>query len=542
MDNSTNKSDLIGEQAIVLPPTNDPNGSMSGSTSSVLPPPPPSQTPPSATPPSNDSNKSKKRNALIIASMLIFVSLIFAITVLLRSTTINTKNEAASSGANRPSCSGEWQLSGNYVESFSITVPKNSTVMLADYDNDPKCKEDGDDGNGKWPNCNLEKGHAFTIDGQKLDVPKQHPHQDDQWWTTTVTATTITYSRNEDSGGANVCLLSAPTPTKVKTPTPTVKPSSTKTPTPTVKPSVTVTKTPTPTATKTPTPRPSSTKTPTPTPSTVFQPCPPDVTSGWPECRYGQSTYNMNACRQKAIDYKGIPGPTSGREVDWFSWAQNPPKALSCGTACGLAPSFCIVSPTPTPTKTPTKTPTPSLTKTPTPSPTKTPSPTRTPTPSPVPACMKSCNGNEDCASGYTCYGTSNNTNICVLSNANISSCTTNPNSTVCCTPYSPTATPTPTIMVPAACGSSCTQHPGNSLLDCGTNDLTCVGGVGNAHCAIMNSGAINNCIMNPSYTNCCTPVSVPTSVPTATKTPTPSMCPKPAAVTNVKISCPLCQ
>ncbi len=248
----------------------------------------------------------------------------------------------------------------------------------------------------------------------------------------------------------------------------------------------------------------SPTATPTPT---DYPKCPPDVDSGWAECRYGQSTYNLSSCRSKAENYKGVSGPSGGTDRDWYGWAISAPKPLSCGTTCGVAPSYCIVTNTPTPTRTPTPV-----------GPTST--PTRTPTPTTPAACMKTCNGNEDCSSGYTCYGTSNNTNICVLSTANIASCTNNPNSTVCCTPYTPTATPTPTIMVPAACGSSCTVHPGNSLLDCGTNDLTCTGSVSNGHCAILNSGAIANCTMNPSYANCCTPIAQPTSPPAATPTP----------------------
>lgn len=87
----------------------------------------------------------------------------------------------------------------------------------------------------------------------------------------------------------------------------------------------------------------------TPAPTSPFQPCVPDTTSGWPECRYGQSTYNLQACRTKTAQYKGVAGPTNGTDTDWFNWAQRPPNAVSCGTACGNAPSYCIVSSTPSP-------------------------------------------------------------------------------------------------------------------------------------------------------------------------------------------------
>lgn len=119
--------------------------------------------------------------------------------------------------------------------------------------------------------------------------------------------------------------------------------------------------------------------------ASVYPACAPDVPpSGWPECRYGQDTYNKQACRNKAEEYKGVNGPgENAPDTDWFKWAQEPPKPLSCGTACGLAPSFCIVDNTPTPK--PTDTPVPS--KTPTPKPSKTPEPTLTtePTATPIP-------------------------------------------------------------------------------------------------------------------------------------------------------------
>jgi len=120
----------------------------------------------------------------------------------------------------------------------------------------------------------------------------------------------------------------------------------------------------------------------------IYPGCAPDVPpSGWPECRYGQSTYNTQACRNRAEEHKGIDGPRGENERAWFNWAQDPPKPLSCGTACGLAPSFCIVdnppsnTPVPSPTpEEPTATPRPSRTPTPTPTPTDVP-----PTPTDVP-------------------------------------------------------------------------------------------------------------------------------------------------------------
>ncbi len=118
--------------------------------------------------------------------------------------------------------------------------------------------------------------------------------------------------------------------------------------------------------------------------------CAPDVPpSGWPECRYGQDTYNKQACRDRAENHKGVEGPKGQDDTAWFTWAQEPPKPLSCGTACGLAPSYCIVdnSPTPQPSNTPTPEPsnTPRPSRTPTPRPSDTPTPTNSPTPTLTP-------------------------------------------------------------------------------------------------------------------------------------------------------------
>ena len=116
--------------------------------------------------------------------------------------------------------------------------------------------------------------------------------------------------------------------------------------------------------------------------------CAPDgPESGWPECRYGQPTHNTQACRTRAENWKGVDGPHGQGDAAWFTWAQDPPKPLSCGTACGLAPSFCIVnnSPTPQPSHTPVPSNTPKPQPSHTPVPSNTPKPTATPMPSVTP-------------------------------------------------------------------------------------------------------------------------------------------------------------
>lgn len=109
--------------------------------------------------------------------------------------------------------------------------------------------------------------------------------------------------------------------------------------------------------------------------------------SGWPECRLGESTHNVNDCRTRAVNYKGVSGPASGNDQAWFDWAHQEPKPLSGPTACGIAPSVCLPTPTPTtqPTSTPTKAPTPTATTTPVPTSTPTVTPTPGPTSTPVP-------------------------------------------------------------------------------------------------------------------------------------------------------------
>ena len=120
--------------------------------------------------------------------------------------------------------------------------------------------------------------------------------------------------------------------------------------------------------------------------------CAPDgPESGWPECRYGQPTHNTQACRTRAENWKGVDGPHGQGDAAWFTWAQDPPKPLSCGTACGLAPSFCIVnnSPTPQPSHTPVPSNTPKPTATPMPS--VTPDPTATDVPPTPTETISSC-------------------------------------------------------------------------------------------------------------------------------------------------------
>ena len=102
-------------------------------------------------------------------------------------------------------------------------------------------------------------------------------------------------------------------------------------------PTPTTTPSPTPDQDDTPTPDPSSSPTPTNTPY-----CEEDSRrSGWPECEYGESTYDKEACRERAENWKGVDGPITEDDPAWHAWAVNPPKPLSCGTSCGIAPSVC---------------------------------------------------------------------------------------------------------------------------------------------------------------------------------------------------------
>lgn len=139
-----------------------------------------------------------------------------------------------------------------------------------------------------------------------------------------------------------------------------------------------------------------------------------EAASGWEECRIGTPTHNVNSCRQKAEDFKGVAGPWGQDDNGWYTWALSEPKTLSGDTACGLAPTACnnqtascqelaftisepSATPTgstaPTATSTPTPTSTPTSTSTPTPTdkprggsdPTPTTQPADTPTPTDVP-------------------------------------------------------------------------------------------------------------------------------------------------------------
>lgn len=105
-------------------------------------------------------------------------------------------------------------------------------------------------------------------------------------------------------------------------------------------PTPTLTPSPTPTGDDTPTPDPSSSPTPTPTTPPFCEES--DRRSGWPECEYGEPTYDKQACRTRAENWKGVDGPASDDDPSWHTWAINPPKPLSCGTSCGVAPSVCL--------------------------------------------------------------------------------------------------------------------------------------------------------------------------------------------------------
>ena len=122
-------------------------------------------------------------------------------------------------------------------------------------------------------------------------------------------------------------------------------------PTPTLLP--TMSPTPTPIGENTPTPGPSSTHSPTPTPNAFCEES--ERRSGWPECSFGEATYNKQACRIRAENWKGVDGPTIDEDSVWYTWAINPPKPLSCGTTCGIAPTACQEA-TPTPSAAPTNT------------------------------------------------------------------------------------------------------------------------------------------------------------------------------------------
>lgn len=119
----------------------------------------------------------------------------------------------------------------------------------------------------------------------------------------------------------------------------------------------------------------------------------PSALSGWPECNLGQNSYNKDTCRQRAVEYKGVAGPNSNSDSDWYRWATSEPRPLSGDTSCGIAPTMCAEGescsaliftltdgePSPSPSETPEE-----PTNTPTSSPTATPSPTNTPTSAPT--------------------------------------------------------------------------------------------------------------------------------------------------------------
>ena len=123
----------------------------------------------------------------------------------------------------------------------------------------------------------------------------------------------------------------------------------------------------------------------------------PAAESGWPECVIGNPSHNVQGCRQRAEQYKGVSGPSSTSDSDWLSWAQSAPNPLSRDTSCGLAPSACesqkvscqslaftLSTPSSTPTVTPTATITPTASPTITPTVTDTITPTQPPGSSPT--------------------------------------------------------------------------------------------------------------------------------------------------------------
>ncbi len=113
---------------------------------------------------------------------------------------------------------------------------------------------------------------------------------------------------------------------------------------------------------------------------------------------------------------------------------------------------------------------------------------------------------------------------------------------------------PTPTPQKHNACqGTSCVSVNGPGADACsiiGPNAVhcshkACVGtackllaGEGTDQCSVVGTNPAPQCT-NPSPT--LSPSPTPTKTPTPTLTPTPSSCPLPSAVTNLKVSCPLC-
>ncbi|MBP7966769.1 VWA domain-containing protein [Candidatus Woesebacteria bacterium] len=203
-----------------------------------------------------------RRNSLALIIVALISTVILLSSFMIRNGQFTFLNRASSSwtvAALPPACNGTWQLDTSKThngidvsESYNVTFPSAKNVILFDWDNDPK-------GSGS----SKEIGHIFKINGVEYKVPEQVPAKDQQWSTISLSnVTKIEYSRNEDSGGSNVCILgTATTPTKSPTPTvpksPTPKPSVTTGATPTKAPSPSLTKSPTATPVKSPTPVPS---------------------------------------------------------------------------------------------------------------------------------------------------------------------------------------------------------------------------------------------------------------------------------------------
>ncbi|CAN5154676.1 hypothetical protein BH09PAT2_BH09PAT2_04020 [soil metagenome] len=121
-----------------------------------------------------------------------------------------------------PPCTGTWKApsisktvnSVDISESYTLNFTDPTNVTLFDWDNDPKPVSGG-----------LEIGHIFTVDGVQYKVPNQDPNNDEKWSTVKLTGVKkIVYSRNEDSGGSNVCATAtttkSPTPGMSRTPSP----------------------------------------------------------------------------------------------------------------------------------------------------------------------------------------------------------------------------------------------------------------------------------------------------------------------------------
>lgn len=60
--------------------------------------------------------------------------------------------------------------------------------------------------------------------------------------------------------------------------------------------------------------------------------------SGWSECEVRKKTFNLQACRRRAEQFKSKQGPHGQVDEAWFTWAKSAPFPLSELTACALAP------------------------------------------------------------------------------------------------------------------------------------------------------------------------------------------------------------